>query len=243
MPVNQFIYFSQTAKGVTFIISLFLAARPGAGGAELLPGRARSADDLLGGRQETTGRMSGRGQGQGPRPRGVRGEAPDRGQGLQAEGQTPPLRAGAQPRGDEGRKHGSGRFPGSARSRNKTFAEFQISLKVAREEHQKIEQLHLNDKRLLNDGLHAKDKQYTEVLRNMKLKHGEEVWWISLRIFIVTIVRKKLMNGRLYGHSSPTRFLENEVRSWALIENSSTISAELSVPSTCGIWRHRRQSR
>ena len=56
-------------------------------------------------------------------------------------------------------------------------------MKVAREEHQKIEQLHLNDKRLLNDGLHAKDKQYTEVLRNMKLKHGEEVWWISPRIY------------------------------------------------------------
>ena len=51
----------------------------------------------------------------------------------------------------------------------------QISLKVAREEHQKIEQLHLNDKRQLGDVVHAKDKQYQEILRNMKLQQSETV--------------------------------------------------------------------
>ena len=49
----------------------------------------------------------------------------------------------------------------------------QVSLKVAREEHQKIEQLHLNDKRQLQDVVHAKDKQYGEILRNMKLQQSE----------------------------------------------------------------------
>ena len=52
---------------------------------------------------------------------------------------------------------------------------FQISLKVSREEHQKTEQLHLNDKKMLQDQLHTKDRQYQEILRNAKLQHSEAV--------------------------------------------------------------------
>ena len=52
---------------------------------------------------------------------------------------------------------------------------FQISLKVSREEHQKTEQLHLNDKKMLQDQLHSKDRQYQEILRNAKLQHSEAV--------------------------------------------------------------------
>ena len=52
---------------------------------------------------------------------------------------------------------------------------FQISLKVSREEHQKTEQLHLNDKKMLQDQLHSKDRQYQDVLRNAKLQHSEAV--------------------------------------------------------------------
>ena len=51
----------------------------------------------------------------------------------------------------------------------------QISLKVSREEHQKTEQLHLNDKKMLQDQLHSKDRQYQEILRDAKLQHSEAV--------------------------------------------------------------------
>ena len=52
---------------------------------------------------------------------------------------------------------------------------FQISLKVSREEHQKTEQLHLVDKKMLQDQLHSKDRQYQEILRNAKMQHSEAV--------------------------------------------------------------------
>ena len=50
-----------------------------------------------------------------------------------------------------------------------------MSLKVTREENQKQEQLHLNDKKQLMDQLHLKDVQYQDILRQAKLNHAEEV--------------------------------------------------------------------
>ena len=44
----------------------------------------------------------------------------------------------------------------------------QLSLKVAREEHQKQEQQHLNDKQVLTNQLHDKDKQYQQLIRDTK---------------------------------------------------------------------------
>ena len=46
---------------------------------------------------------------------------------------------------------------------------------MSREEHQKTEQLHLVDKKMLQDQLHSKDRQYQEILRNAKLQHSEAV--------------------------------------------------------------------
>ncbi len=46
---------------------------------------------------------------------------------------------------------------------------------MSREEHQKIESLHLTDKKQLQEQLHAKDRQYQEILRNAKLQHSEAV--------------------------------------------------------------------
>ena len=53
-------------------------------------------------------------------------------------------------------------------------AENMVSLKVAREESQKVEQLHLEDKRQLKGQLDAKDKQYRDLLRSMQMQHSEE---------------------------------------------------------------------
>lgn len=46
---------------------------------------------------------------------------------------------------------------------------------MSREEHQKIENLHLSDKRQLQDQLHVKDRQYQEIMRNAKQQHAESV--------------------------------------------------------------------
>ena len=54
-------------------------------------------------------------------------------------------------------------------------AENMLSLKVAREEHQRQEQQHLNDKQLLTAQLHDKDKQYQELLRDTKTSQSEEI--------------------------------------------------------------------
>ena len=54
-------------------------------------------------------------------------------------------------------------------------AENMLSLKVAREEHQRQEQQHLNDKQLLTAQLHDKDKQYQELLRDTKTAQSEEI--------------------------------------------------------------------
>eukprot|EP00095_Tigriopus_kingsejongensis_P009325 maker-scaffold486_size158769-snap-gene-0.31 protein:Tk09325 transcript:maker-scaffold486_size158769-snap-gene-0.31-mRNA-1 annotation:"hypothetical protein TRIADDRAFT_24206" len=54
-------------------------------------------------------------------------------------------------------------------------AENMISLKVAKEEYQKTEQLHLNDKRQLQEQHHTKDKQYQEILRNLKITNAEQL--------------------------------------------------------------------
>eukprot|EP00096_Caligus_rogercresseyi_P006278 TRINITY_DN22610_c0_g1_i1.p1 TRINITY_DN22610_c0_g1~~TRINITY_DN22610_c0_g1_i1.p1 ORF type:complete len:364 (-),score=118.24 TRINITY_DN22610_c0_g1_i1:9-1100(-) len=54
-------------------------------------------------------------------------------------------------------------------------AENMVSLKVNREEHQKQEQLHLNDKKQMKDRLAKKDEEYQEVLRQSKLKQAEEI--------------------------------------------------------------------
>ena len=53
-------------------------------------------------------------------------------------------------------------------------------MKVAREEHQKQELLHLQDKEQLSERLHEKDVQYQDLLRDTKLKHTEELE--SLRV-------------------------------------------------------------
>ena len=50
-----------------------------------------------------------------------------------------------------------------------------MSLKVAREEHQKQEQLHLQDQEQLTESLHQKDLQFQELLRDTKLRHAEEM--------------------------------------------------------------------
>ena len=39
---------------------------------------------------------------------------------------------------------------------------------MAREEHQKQEQQHLNDKQVLTNQLHDKDKQYQQLIRDTK---------------------------------------------------------------------------
>ena len=62
----------------------------------------------------------------------------------------------------------------------KKFLIIQVSLKVAREEHQKQELLHLQDKEQLSERLHEKDVQYQDLLRDTKLKHTEELE--SLRV-------------------------------------------------------------
>ncbi|XP_040573564.1 dynein regulatory complex subunit 4 [Lepeophtheirus salmonis] len=54
-------------------------------------------------------------------------------------------------------------------------AENMVSMKVNREENQKQEQLHLNDKKQLMDRLAKKDEKYQEVLRQSKLKQVEEI--------------------------------------------------------------------
>ena len=48
-------------------------------------------------------------------------------------------------------------------------------MKVAREEHQKQEQLHLQDREQLTESLHQKDLQYQELLRDTKMRHAEEM--------------------------------------------------------------------
>ena len=50
-----------------------------------------------------------------------------------------------------------------------------VSLKVAREEHQKQEQLHLQDREQLTESLHEKDLQYQELLRDTKMRHAEDM--------------------------------------------------------------------
>ena len=50
---------------------------------------------------------------------------------------------------------------------------FQLSLKVAREEHQRQEQQHLNDKHRLTEQLYAKDRQYQEMIRDTKATQSE----------------------------------------------------------------------
>ena len=50
-----------------------------------------------------------------------------------------------------------------------------LSLKVAREEHQRQEQQHLNDKQRLTDQLYEKDRQYQEMIRDTKATQSEEV--------------------------------------------------------------------
>ena len=54
-------------------------------------------------------------------------------------------------------------------------AENMLSLKVAREEHQRQEQQHLNDKQRLTDQLYEKDRQYQEMIRDTKATQSEEV--------------------------------------------------------------------
>lgn len=51
----------------------------------------------------------------------------------------------------------------------------QVSLKVAREEQRQQEQQHLRDKQALSAELHTKDKQYTQLIRDGKLKQTEQV--------------------------------------------------------------------
>ena len=46
---------------------------------------------------------------------------------------------------------------------------------MAREEHQKQEQLHLQDREQLTESLHQKDLQYQELLRDTKMRHAEEM--------------------------------------------------------------------
>lgn len=53
-------------------------------------------------------------------------------------------------------------------------AENMLSLKVAREEHQRQEQQHLNDKQRLTDQIQEKDKQYQELIRDSKATQSEE---------------------------------------------------------------------
>ena len=48
-------------------------------------------------------------------------------------------------------------------------------MKVAREEHQRQEQQHLNDKQLLTEQLHEKDKQYQTLIRDTKATQSEEI--------------------------------------------------------------------
>ena len=48
-------------------------------------------------------------------------------------------------------------------------------MKVAREEHQKQEQQHLNDKQLLTEQVYEKDKQYQELIRDTKATQSEEI--------------------------------------------------------------------
>ena len=50
-----------------------------------------------------------------------------------------------------------------------------MSLKVAREEQRQQEQQHLRDKQTLSGELHTKDKQYTQLIRDGKLKQTEQV--------------------------------------------------------------------
>ena len=47
--------------------------------------------------------------------------------------------------------------------------------KVAREEWRQQEQNHLRDKQQLGQQLHDKDKQYTQLIRDIKLKQMEQV--------------------------------------------------------------------
>ena len=46
-------------------------------------------------------------------------------------------------------------------------------MKVAREEHQRQEQQHLNDKHRLTEQLYAKDRQYQEMIRDTKATQSE----------------------------------------------------------------------
>lgn len=46
---------------------------------------------------------------------------------------------------------------------------------MAREEHQRQEQQHLNDKQLLTEQLQEKDRQYQELIRDIKGTQSEEV--------------------------------------------------------------------
>ena len=48
-------------------------------------------------------------------------------------------------------------------------------MKVARDEHQKQEQQHLNDKQVLTNQLHDKDKQYQQLIRDTKATQSEEI--------------------------------------------------------------------
>ena len=54
-------------------------------------------------------------------------------------------------------------------------AENMVSLKVAREEWRQQEQNHLQDKQQLSRELHDKDKEYTQLIRDIKLKQMEQV--------------------------------------------------------------------
>ena len=54
-------------------------------------------------------------------------------------------------------------------------AENMVSLKVAREEQRQQEQQHLRDKQQLTKELHEKDKQYTQLIRDGKLKQTEQI--------------------------------------------------------------------
>ncbi len=51
---------------------------------------------------------------------------------------------------------------------------------MAREEHQRQEQQHLNDKQLLTEQLHEKDKQYQELIRDTKATQSEEVKYLVI---------------------------------------------------------------
>ena len=81
---------------------------------------------------------------------------------------------------------------------------FQISLKVARDEHQKQEQLHLDEKQELLDRLHEKDVQYQVTQACTGLggsERGRMVTWFAVRIPVPVLEekrrRKKLFRSKL----------------------------------------------